>query len=468
MKNLRTLGGILVVVLSIVALPHMGLAQTKPVPQLASIVAQRVHAIAQALDAGAQDVAGLSDALLHVTPAGEIELRLNATGPIGADALAQLTALGARVVAALTVGNRSAVQAWISYDQVAAVAALPWVASVMPPDYGRPSPHPGNPFDSEGVGIHSAANIQAAGLNGSGITVGGISDGFNTPGDTPAVALAPGCAGGGPSTGLSCSPLAGHSDLGCFGGDTCTGVATGSGDEGTAMLEIVHDMAPSASLQFAEGLSGSLNHAIALLNLAAGTGLPAPSDVVTEDIGFFAEPVFEQGFVAAAGDLINLGLCGFVSVVPPVGPPSRLPPVRPPPCIPRPGTKPLCTGGRGRPVASRPRPLPCLAAAALMGRWGLFLPVLAPFLGTVGALWMSWTSPTVGATPRLISSEMQVMSSSCNGAKPSLGRLPTSTCSSWTRGLRPASTLAQRHKGSEPGLLSKRLSFPSPGSLKLS
>ena len=60
MKNLRTLGGILVVVLSIVALSHMGLAQTKPVPQLASIVAQRVHAIAQALDAGAQDVAELS------------------------------------------------------------------------------------------------------------------------------------------------------------------------------------------------------------------------------------------------------------------------------------------------------------------------------------------------------------------------------------------------------------------------
>ncbi len=255
----------------------------------------------------------MSNTLLHVSPAGEIELRLNADRPIGADELEQLKGLGVRVVAELTIENRSVLQAWVKYDKVEAVAEFPWVMAVLPPDYGVPSPHPANPFNSEGVGVHHADQAHAVGVNGGGVTVGAISDGFNTPGDTPTVAVAPGCIGTGFSTGRSCSPIPGHRDLGCFTGDTCTGTATGVRNEGTAMLEIVHDMAPGAYLQFAEGLSGAITHTVALLNLAAGTGLPAPSDVITEDIAFFLEPVFEQGLVARVGDLVSLGSCDSIS-----------------------------------------------------------------------------------------------------------------------------------------------------------
>src|SRR5207245_10347715 len=57
----------------------------------------------------------------------------------------------------------------------------------------------------------------------------------------------------------------------------------GAGGEGTALLEIVHDMAPGAKLSFANG-DTDLAFAQAVNFLAAS------NDVVVDDIGFFGEP----------------------------------------------------------------------------------------------------------------------------------------------------------------------------------
>ncbi len=75
--------------------PALGQELEKKQPgKIASVVEQMVYTCYEALAAGTTDVSGMSNTLLHVSPAGEIELRLNADRPIGADELEQLKGLG--------------------------------------------------------------------------------------------------------------------------------------------------------------------------------------------------------------------------------------------------------------------------------------------------------------------------------------------------------------------------------------
>ncbi len=128
---------------------------------------------------------------------------------------------------------------------------------------------------SEGVAIHRADSVQQLGYDGTGVTVGVISDGANSLADAQA------------------------------SGDLPAGVAVlpgfpGTGDEGTAMLEIVHDLAPGASLMFASAEGGRASFADAIRGLAA-----AGCDVIVDDIGYFDEPEFEDGLLGAVIDSIN-------------------------------------------------------------------------------------------------------------------------------------------------------------------
>src|SRR5262249_28870990 len=68
----------------------------------------------------------------------------------------------------------------------------------------------------------------------------------------------------------------------------------GAGDEGTALLEIVHDVAPGAKLLFS-GPASSLDMIDSVACL-----VDAGANVIVDDLGFFGEPYFEDGPVAAA------------------------------------------------------------------------------------------------------------------------------------------------------------------------
>ena len=73
----------------------------------------------------------------------------------------------------------------------------------------------------------------------------------------------------------------------------------GEGDEGTAMLEIIHDIAPNASLAFS-GPATSLEM-VESVNFLANTAFGGTgADIVVDDLGFFFEPFFEDGIVAQA------------------------------------------------------------------------------------------------------------------------------------------------------------------------
>ena len=65
---------------------------------------------------------------------------------------------------------------------------------------------------------------------------------------------------------------------------------TGSGDEGTAMLELIHDMAPGAQLYFATAFTSITSFAQNIRDLRT-----AGCDIIVDDVGYFVETPFQDG-----------------------------------------------------------------------------------------------------------------------------------------------------------------------------
>ena len=65
-------------------------------------------------------------------------------------------------------------------------------------------------------------------------------------------------------------------------------LSTGSGDEGTAMLEIIHDIAPGAALSFHAAGSSTVSFKNAITALHG-----AGCDIICDDVGFYTDPFFE-------------------------------------------------------------------------------------------------------------------------------------------------------------------------------
>ena len=116
------------------------------------------------------------------------------------------------------------------------------------------------------------------GVDGAGVKVGVLSDSFDCLG---------GAADDKASGDLPATVTVLQEDPGCSSGT----------DEGRAMLQIVHDVAPGASLAFATaetGQAGYANNIRALRNAGA--------TVIVDDVLYLAEPMFQDGVVAQAVD----------------------------------------------------------------------------------------------------------------------------------------------------------------------
>jgi uncharacterized protein YhfF len=89
-------------------------------------------------------------------------------------------------------------------------------------------------------------------------------------------------------------------------GDLPTGVnvlddtATDCSDEGRAMAQIVHDVAPGAGLAFHTAFNGEADFAQGIQDLAA-----AGADVIVDDVIYFAEPMLQDGVIAQAVDTVK-------------------------------------------------------------------------------------------------------------------------------------------------------------------
>ncbi|MCW2647794.1 MAG: putative subtilase-family protease, partial [Pseudonocardiales bacterium] len=75
----------------------------------------------------------------------------------------------------------------------------------------------------------------------------------------------------------------------------------GSGDEGTAMLEIVHDLAPNAALGFATAFTGDASFADNIRALR----FDAHCDVIVDDVIYFNEDPFQDGPIAQSVNAVT-------------------------------------------------------------------------------------------------------------------------------------------------------------------
>ncbi len=175
------------------------------------------------------------------------------------------------VVKSTHVGFRR-ISARAALSSLEALAAMPEVLRVR-----QPMPYYKSALNtSEGDATHGAATARGLfSTTGVGVKVGVISDGVDSlaalqaSGDLPPVV------------------------------DVLAGQA-GSGDEGSAMLEIVHDLAPGADLAFATAVTSEAQFAQNILDLAA-----AGCDIIVDDIIYLDESPFQDGPVAQAVNTVT-------------------------------------------------------------------------------------------------------------------------------------------------------------------
>lgn len=121
------------------------------------------------------------------------------------------------------------------------------------------------------------------GLDGSGSTVGVLSDSFDcvrSPGQDYTADVASG-------------------DLPA-GVNILSDLTSGCTDEGRAMAQIVYDVAPGASLSFHTAFNGAADFAQGIRALAA-----AGAKIIVDDVLYFAEPMFQDGVIAQAVDAVR-------------------------------------------------------------------------------------------------------------------------------------------------------------------
>lgn len=126
---------------------------------------------------------------------------------------------------------------------------------------------------------------QPISYDGTGVEIGVLSDSYNNL--------------GGEASDIASGDLPNNVDVleDFFGGS----------DEGRAMLQLIHDLAPGASLSFATAFTGVVGFANNIRDLAANG-----ADIIVDDVGYFTEPFFQDGAVSlAVDDVVDDGVAYF-------------------------------------------------------------------------------------------------------------------------------------------------------------
>ncbi len=225
---------------------------------------------------------------------------------------AKLERKGLKVLSQLDTYRKGVISAWLPVNLAAKVAKMNGVRAVQMElkPYFR-TVHQVGQVTSQGQTVLHADLVQDMGYDGTGIKIGALSDTFNlyAAGQDPK---------GIPDTAqydqiMGDLPTLGVQDI----SDFSIGVPT---DEGRGMLQIAHDIAPGASLAFATAEGTQIEFAQNIMILGSPTtvtGLPGVNlstgvatspgigcQVVCDDVGYLAEPMFSDGIVAQAIDYV--------------------------------------------------------------------------------------------------------------------------------------------------------------------
>jgi hypothetical protein len=139
---------------------------------------------------------------------------------------------------------------------------------------------------SEGTVVLQTNKVNKLGFRGEGITIGALSDSFNTAQFNTASPPATTAAQDVQTGDLPVVNVI--QDLG--------GPAQPGTDEGRAMLQVVYDCAPKSNLAFATAFVSEVGFANNIVNLR----VQANCDVICDDVTYFDEPVFSDGILAQA------------------------------------------------------------------------------------------------------------------------------------------------------------------------
>ncbi len=201
---------------------------------------------------------------------GRVGINVSATNAAGVKAAAErITALGG-VVKSMSYGYRS-IEARLRLEDLETLAAMSQVTKIR-----QSVPRFTQAINvSEGDATHGAEESRGFfGVNGAGVKVCVLSDGVDSiaaleaSGDVSTVDVLPGQAG--------------------------------SGDEGSAMLEIIHDLAPGATLGFATAFTDEASFAQNILDLAADG-----CNIIVDDVIYLDESAHQDGPVAQAVNTVT-------------------------------------------------------------------------------------------------------------------------------------------------------------------
>jgi hypothetical protein len=167
------------------------------------------------------------------------------------------------------------VEGYVPIAQLPTLAALPQTLAVAP-NYKAISKFVGAANNQAEQSLNANVARQTTGLDGTGVTVGVISSSVNK-------------FQGGLADSVRTGDLPSTVNV-------LKEAQTATDDEGRAMLENIHDIAPGAGLAYASGFDGQLSFADSVRALAN----QGNASVIVDDLGYAVEPMFQPGYITQA------------------------------------------------------------------------------------------------------------------------------------------------------------------------